>query len=331
MVTVLEAPQAKINIEELPNQKRKIVVKPSNSSLFISRSGIETNYSLELIESILKHKGASYLCDEIARDEDSYYIKTPLKYLILGHIEPEALKNKRLLDFGCGSGSSTVNLAQMFPDTEILGIELCEESLAIAKLRAKHYQLENVQFLQSPNGKVLPENIGKFDFILLNAVYEHLLPDERLTILPQLWSLLSDQGMMFFNETPHRYFPIETHTTKLPLINYLPDSLTLVCARQFSNRVKADESWESLLRNGIRGGTETEIINIIKEKCQEDPLLLEPSRLGLKDRTDFLYAGRSQLSFKRKVVKALFKTIRLVSGYTFVSSIVFALQKPAKN
>ena len=32
MRTVLEHDQAKINLEELPNQKRKIVVQPSNSS-----------------------------------------------------------------------------------------------------------------------------------------------------------------------------------------------------------------------------------------------------------------------------------------------------------
>ncbi len=329
MRTVLEHAQAKINIEELPNQKRKIVVEPSDSSLFVSRSGIETTYPLELIESILKHKGASYLCDEIARDEDIFYVRKRLESLIFGHVEPEAFKNKRLLDFGCGSGSSTVILAKMFPDTEIVGIELCADSLSVAKLRAKYYQLENIQFLQSPNGQVLPANIGEFDFILLNAVFEHLLPDERLTVLPQLWSVLRSQGMMFFNETPHRYSPIEGHTTNLPLINYLPDSLTLFCARRFSQRIKADETWDSLLRRGIRGGTEAEIINIIKEKSQDKPLLLEPSRLGMKDRIDLQFASKSQLSLKHKVAKALFKTIKLVSGYTYGLSIAFAIQKSA--
>lgn len=135
--------------------------------------------------------------------------------------------------------------------------------------------------------------------------------------------------MMFFNETPHRYSPIEFHTTNLPLINYLPDSLTLFCARRFSPRIKADETWNSLLRNGIRGGTEAEIINIIRDKSQDKSLLLEPSKLGMKDRIDLQYAGISQLSLKHKVAKALFKAIKLVSGYTCGLVITFAIQKSA--
>ena len=328
MTIILEHPQALINIEELPKQKkRKISVKPLDSSLFVARSSIKTTYSIELIESILKVTGVRSLCDEIARDENRYSIKIPLKYLILGHVKPEALKNKRLLDFGCGCGASTVLLARMFPDTEIVGIELNAKSLAIAKLRVKHYQLDNVQFLLSPNSNRLPENIGKFDFILLNAVFEHLLPNERLTVLPQLWSLLNSQGIMFFRETPHRYFPIENHTTNLPLINYLPDSLTLFCARRFSKRIKSNATWESLLRAGIRGGTEAEIIKIIKEKCHEEPRLLEPNRLDLKDRIDLNYAGLPLLSLKSKIIKALLKTIKLFTGYTFISQISLAIKK----
>ncbi|GAB4528346.1 MAG: hypothetical protein Tsb0014_09650 [Pleurocapsa sp.] len=327
MTIVLEAPQAQVNIEALSNQKRKISVQPSDSSLFVLRRDFETTYSLELITSILKHKGAGYLCDEIARDEDSSYLQEPLKYLILGHVAPSELKNKRLLDFGCGSGSSTVHLARMFPDTEIVGIELCEESLAIAKLRAKHYQLNNVRFLLSPNGEELPDGIGEFDFIVLNAVYEHLLPHERVQILPQLWSLLRSQGMIFFNETPHRYWLVETHTTNLPLINYLPDFLTLAITRRFSARIAADESWELLLRKGIRGGTEQEIIGIIENKCSQRPLLLEPHRLGMSDRIDLRYASLVSLSVKQKAIKAILKTVKSLTGYTFASTIAFAIQK----
>ncbi|GGA36689.1 class I SAM-dependent methyltransferase [Okeania sp. KiyG1] len=328
MTIILEHPQALINIEELPKQKRKISVELLEPSLFVARFNIKTSYSIELIESILKLKGVGYLCDEIARDENQYYTKIPLKYLILGHVKPEDLKNKRLLDFGCGCGASTVILARMFPDTEIVGIELNSKSLELAKLRVKHYQLDNVQFLLSPNSNRLPENIGKFDFILLNAVFEHFLPNERLTVLPQLWSLLNSQGIMFFRETPHRYSPIENHTTDLPLINYLPDSLALFCARRFSKRIEPNATWESLLRRGIRGGTEAEIINIIKEKSHEEPSLLEPNRLDLKDRIDLKYAGLSSLSLKSKIIKALLKTIKLLTGYTFVSWISLAIKKP---
>jgi hypothetical protein len=34
----------------------------------------------------------------------------------------------------------------------------------------------------------LPADLGEFDFIMFNAVFEHLLPHERPKLLPLVWS-----------------------------------------------------------------------------------------------------------------------------------------------
>lgn len=60
------------------------------------------------------------------------------------------------------------------------------EFIEIARARAQHYGLGNVEALQSPDPERLPEGIGEFDFVNLGAVYEHLLPAERRRLLPQL-------------------------------------------------------------------------------------------------------------------------------------------------
>ena len=112
----------------------------------------------------------------------------------------------------------------------------------------------------------MPDGIGNFDFVILSAVYEHLLPTERNMIVPLIYSLIKPEGILFSNQTPFRYFFIETHTTSLPFINYLPDRLTHFIARSFCNRVNKNETWETLLRRGIRGGTVKEIKSIIKRK-----------------------------------------------------------------
>jgi hypothetical protein len=64
--------------------------------------------------------------------------------------------------------------------------------------------------------------------------------------------------MLFISETPHRWFPIEFHTTGLPLLNYLPAPVVLHFARGVRG-LAVDISWPALLRHGVRGGTVREI------------------------------------------------------------------------
>src|SRR5262249_32482386 len=122
---------------------------------------------------------------------------------------------------------------------------------------------------------------------VLSAVYEHLLPDERRILLPRIWSRLKPGGVLFINQTPHRYSPVEMHSTGLPLINYLPDGLAYRITKRFSKRIKGDEDWPALLRGGIRGATIGEILRALGD----DAALLEP-RAG--DHIDLWYGKLSK-------------------------------------
>jgi hypothetical protein len=66
------------------------------------------------------------------------------------------------------------------------------------------------------------------------AVYEHRLPAERRTLMPQLSDHLWAGGILFINQTPHRWFPYEHQSTALWGTNYLPRPLALASARRFS-------------------------------------------------------------------------------------------------
>lgn len=265
-------------------------IAPKNPKTYIHTSNCITNYPDGLINLILDAKGPAYVCDEIKREQDPTYIQHHLELTITAHISPAQLAGKRLLDFGCGAGASTVILAKMLPQTQIIGIELEPKNLAIAKARAKFYNLKNVSFQLSPSGLELPANCRKFDAIVLSAVFEHLLPDERKILLPKLWHILNHEGFMFFDETPNRWFPIETHTTHLPLINYLPDNLALLYARHCSKRIDKKASWQSLLRSGIRGGTVKQIKKLLDDPCYKT-ILMTPSRKNIYDHVSLWQAG----------------------------------------
>ena len=330
MATILDHPQAQIIIVEQPGEQKQITVRFHQPQLYrhIQRQTCVTGYSLPLIARILEVKGPMNLCDEIMRDEDVSYAPLYLEVSLLGYLDASQFVGKRILDFGCGSGASLINLSRMFPESQIVGIELENDLLSIARMRVEHYQLDNVELYLSPGPSQIPATIGRFDFILLSAVYEHLLPTERPPILQQIWSVLNHGGVMFLEETPHRYWPMEGHTTRLPFVNYLPDSLALWAARHFSKRVPQQQSWQTLLRRGIRGGTAREILGILR-RFPGKPKLLRPKQMGFADPVDLWYATPSynEVPKIKRLLRLFAKSIYFTSGIAFTPSIFLAIQK----
>lgn len=328
MISVLQHKDGSVRIAELPTGGRRVDVVLT-SPLYSPCLSCTTDYPPDLIGSILELKGPDYLCDEILRDEAPDYVQKALRFDLSGYLDDDAFRDRRLLDFGCGSGASTMILARMFPHTRIVGIELDEKSLAVARLRAKHHGCRNVEFLLSPGPDSLPPDLGRFDFIVLSAVFEHLLPDERRPLLLKIWDLLQPGGVLFLDQTPYRYFPVELHTTSgLPLINYLPDMLALRYARRCSKRGLAAQDWTMLLRNGIRGGSVGEIMGILRSG-PDRPVLLEPSRFGMKDTLDLWYiqSGDGRFPGLKKVFLVAAKMLRRLTGFAMVPSLSLAFRK----
>jgi 2-polyprenyl-3-methyl-5-hydroxy-6-metoxy-1,4-benzoquinol methylase len=270
--------------------RRRVCVEALRKGAYVRRAVWDTAYPDELVRVILETKGPGFLCDELRRDEDPSYLRKHLELTVTAHIDPAELADAELLDFGCGAGASTVILSQLLPKTRITGIELRAANLDIARARAKFYALEHASFLLSPSGSDLPKGIGPFRAIMLSAVFEHLLPAERATLLPSLWRLLTPDGVLFIDETPARWFPIETHTTGLPFINYLPDRLAESYARWCSRRVRRDATWDQMRRDGIRGASTKEILGLLPAGDGR-PTLIEPRRLGVKGSLDLWIRG----------------------------------------
>jgi 2-polyprenyl-3-methyl-5-hydroxy-6-metoxy-1,4-benzoquinol methylase len=329
MTIQIEHPEGTVFIDKLEPGRFNISVEAANSDVFIRRTRAETSYPLELIKAILAIKGPGYLIDEIARDEDPTYVQKSLKYDVLSYVTKQELDGTRILDFGCGAGASTMILARMLPNAEIVGIELEEPLLDIARRRKEFYEFSNLELRLSPNEMELPAEVSTFDYILMSGVFEHLLPAERLLLLHEIWEHLKPGGILFISQLQHRYFPFEMHTTRLPLVNYMPDWLALWVARRFSKKVKQDENWEGLLRRGIRGGTDRELLAILNSSSCK-PELLEPQYNDLKDRIDLWYqvTASTRSSLVKNIELAIIRIIKLLSGRIFVPLQSIALRKP---
>ncbi len=301
-----------------------MVVRPYPGHTVQHRSWV-TSYPVELLLQFFVTKDLS-VCDEIKREEDPDYVEHKLRTEVLSYLPPAAFAGRRILDFGCGSGASPLVLSRLLPPCEIVGVELVPELLELARQRANYFGRASLKLMQSPSGDSLPPDLGEFDFIMFNAVFEHLLPHERRALLPLVWSHLRPGGVLFLNQTPYRWSPEETHTTQgIPLINYLPDSLALKVARRYCKRVSPDESWESLLRRGIRGATVPEIIGILGGPARAQLLRPLPE---IGDRIDLWYRSLSPRHHWLK--RSLWMSLRLgklVSGREVTPTLSLAIRK----
>ena len=328
MATVLDHPDVSVRVEESGNSKNLVSVAAKGDT-FVPIRSLETAYPVDLIEHVLRVKGV-YVGDEIMRDEAPLSIQQQFTWNILSYLDPNSFAGRRVLDFGCGSGASTMVLARMLPETtQFVGVDPLSRHLELARHRARWYGVsDRITFHQSPDPNSLPDGIGPFDFVVFSAVYEHLLPAERRILLPLIWRGLSPGGTLFLHETPFRWSPVETHTTGLPLINYLPDRLAHRAACRFSKRVAPDASWSELLRDGIRGGTTQEILGILAGEGQ-GVKLLTPCRQGVHDHIElwFRLSSPARAPLTKRCMMWAFKALKAVSEVSLVPWLSLAIQK----
>ncbi|MBO1346251.1 MAG: methyltransferase domain-containing protein [Hormoscilla sp. GUM202] len=88
-------------------------------------------------------------------------------------INPEG---KVILDAGCGSGYKSLVLATANPGAKIIGIDISEESLKLARQRLAHHGFAEAKFYAMPLEE-LPSLGIEFDYINCDEVL-YLLPDK---------------------------------------------------------------------------------------------------------------------------------------------------------
>jgi 2-polyprenyl-3-methyl-5-hydroxy-6-metoxy-1,4-benzoquinol methylase len=265
MIKVLEDDQGRVHVTPLTDGRLQLSAEATADYVHPPHSPCVTDYTQELVERIFECYGSIYTCDEISRDVDNTEAALDVRYATIAYLDDAQMsKPLRILDYGCGAGSSTLALARLFPNADISGCDYAVRLLEIARMRAEHYALHNLSFAAVPADGASQGAVAEFDIAFLNAVFEHLLPRERPLVLESIWRSLKPGGILVLNQTPHRWFPIETHTSGLPLVNYLPDAMAHWAIGRYCRRSVRGHAWEELLRAGVRGATVREIMGLIR-------------------------------------------------------------------
>jgi 2-polyprenyl-3-methyl-5-hydroxy-6-metoxy-1,4-benzoquinol methylase len=306
------------------------VVTARNPHALVTHPETTTTYTVNLIERILAVKGSVWLCDEIEREENPGYLQNVLGWTVHGFLAEENLCGRRVLDFGCGAGASTMILARLFSGTDFVGLDIDRAALGIADARRAHYGRANVSFEELPSATELPADLGEFDVVVFSAVFEHMLPAERQTMIPKVFSTLRPGGLLLVGETPHRFSPIETHTTGgTPLLNYFPRSLALRVARR-RPKVWPGATWEGLLRAGIRGGSPGEFMGILRRAGHDDARLSESfAHPDVADEFDLWYqiSRVNELPGLKARLRSAFRLLKWATGVSFTPYLAFAVER----
>ena len=138
--------------------------------------------------------------------------------------EQVALAGRRVLEIGCGTGSSTVAFVEQ--KALVTAYDLDEKSVMVARDRLAAHGLEADVRLQATQ----PE--GQFDVILMYAVLEHMTLEERLGAIREAWDKLPAGGLLVIVETPNRLWYYDDHTAMTNFFLWLPDDLALLYAKR---------------------------------------------------------------------------------------------------
>jgi SAM-dependent methyltransferase len=116
---------------------------------------------------------------------------------------PGPVERWRILELGCASGGNLLPIAEAFPETRAVGVDLSKRQIADGLELARAAGLRNVELR---HGSILDVNRdwGQFDYIICHGVYSWVGADVRERILGICEENLAAQGIAYvsYNTSP---------------------------------------------------------------------------------------------------------------------------------
>ena len=190
-----------------------------------------THYSARVIEMLIARKGAhrAPLYFDFKETRGRHFLGPLFAYL-----RARGAPGLRVLEVGCSFGHMTEYLAEQ---PEVAALTTFDTDAAFVELtRAKVDELvlkavREVRHLDQDATRRLPWADGVFDVVLAVGVVEHLPVRWRRAQVDEYYRVLAPGGHLAVLDTPNRWFPLETHSVGLPLVQWLPPRLAWRYAR----------------------------------------------------------------------------------------------------
>ena len=209
-------------------------------------------------------------------------------------------KKSKILDFGCGPGYFSLELAREGYD--VTGIDISDGSIKSAKNVLSNLKDENLKLKYYVGSNDSLNKLGKFDGVLCSGVLHHI-PDLKKTS-EQLSSVLKKNGFLVMHEPQHQYF-----TKNDALIVYLIRTLIQFYDGWYEKDKKLPKN-----KKNIR----TEVDNIFEEYIYE------------RDKHEIDGQSPNDLTFdKDKILKIMeykFNIINVTDSFSFIYRLIGGLR-----
>ncbi len=115
---------------------------------------------------------------------------------------------KRILDLGCGMGHNTLPLRDVFPDAEIVAVDVAAPMLRYGHARAQSLGVNDVQFIQADANDTGFED-GSFDLVFTTMVLHETSAEAVAKLFSECQRLLRDGGLtVHLEQPPYRRFDV---------------------------------------------------------------------------------------------------------------------------
>jgi len=191
----------------------------------------ETSYSERVVRMLIERKGARRAPPyfEYKHTRGDHFLTPLFRWLRAGRRE-----RLRVLEVGCSFGHITEWLADQPEVAEIRTFDTDAEFVEIVRAKREELALPSVveiRRLTPEETCVLPWSAAAFDLVLALGVVEHLPARTRRAQVDEYYRVLASGGHIAIVDTPNRWFPLETHSVGLPVVQWLPPQLAWRYAR----------------------------------------------------------------------------------------------------
>ncbi len=219
----------------------------------------ETHYSTRVVNALISRKGAKRATAFLGHKEKRQRFLSPL----FNYLQSKGSGGLKVLEVGCASGAMTECLNDQPFIQEVFTYDVDSAMVQITRMNCEDLHLDKVRrvdLLTTAQTQDLPYQDGYFDVIIVLAVVEHLPVHDRYRFVDQYYRKCAPGGLVCFFDTPNRLWPIESHSTGLPFIQFFSPEFAY-CYGRLLGKLK-DASFPDFVRAGTgwRNATYEELL-----------------------------------------------------------------------
>ena len=124
--------------------------------------------------------------------------RAQIQWWVQTWVKDQGIEPRRILDVGSGTGAGALVFADLFPEAEIIGVDISPAMLRWAKKRAARQGVENVAFYHMDAGRLDYFEDNSFDLVLEAHILHEMPTYQNERVVSEMVRLCKPGGMLGF-------------------------------------------------------------------------------------------------------------------------------------